>query len=81
MASRFRDEYVRLTDELNDVRLPAIASERMRVYDLTTLISEEEMDRRLSISQAESDAAGEAEFERTGKSAICRKRTGIWLYK
>ena len=57
------DEYVRLMDELNDALLLATANERMRVYDPTALISEEEMNRRLSISQTELDAVGEVEFE------------------
>ena len=50
------DEYVRLMDELNDARLLAVASERMAHFDPTSLISEEEMNRRLGIT--EDDLAG-----------------------
>ena len=57
------EEYVRLMEELNDARLLALANERMQTYDPATLISEEEMDRRLGITQDELDAAGEVDFE------------------
>ena len=57
------EEYVRLMDELNDARLLELANERMQTYDPATLISEEEMDRRLGITQDELDAAGEVDFE------------------
>ena len=50
------DEYVRLMDELNDARLLAVASERMAHFDPTSLISEEEMNRRLGVT--EDDLAG-----------------------
>ena len=50
------EEYVRLMDELNDARLLAVASERMTHYDpskliSSTLISEEEMNRRLGVTE------------------------------
>jgi PHD/YefM family antitoxin component YafN of YafNO toxin-antitoxin module len=45
------DEYVRLMDEVNDARLLAVASERMAHFDPATLISEEEMNRRLGINE------------------------------
>ena len=45
------EEYVRLMDELNDARLLAVASERMAHYDPSKLISEEEMNRRLSVTE------------------------------
>lgn len=44
------DEYVRLMDALNDVRLLSVASERMSHYDPSSLISEEDMNRRLGIT-------------------------------
>lgn len=50
------DEYVRLMDELNDARLLAVASERMAHFDPSTLISEEEMNRRLGVT--DDDLAG-----------------------
>ena len=42
------EEYVRLMDELNDARLLAVASEH---YDPSKLISEEEMNRRLGVTE------------------------------
>ena len=47
------DEYVRLMDEVNDARLLAVATERMAHYDPSTLISEEEMNRRLGVTAAD----------------------------
>lgn len=55
------DEYVRLMDELNDARLLAIASERLAHLDTSTLISEEEMNHRLGVT--EDDLAGYDEVE------------------
>ena len=48
-------------DELNDARLLAVASERMAHFDPSTLISEEEMNRRLGVT--EDDLAGFDEVE------------------
>ena len=45
------EEYVRLMDELNDARLLAVASERMAHYDPSKLISEEEMIRRVGVTE------------------------------
>ena len=56
-------EYVELMDILNDYELLSLAMERMEHYDPSSLISEEEMDRRLGITQAELDSVGEVEFE------------------
>ena len=47
------EEYVRLMDEVNDARLLAVATERMAHYDTSTLISEEEMNRRLGVTAAD----------------------------
>lgn len=57
------DEYVRLMDEVNDARLLAVATERMSSFDSSKLISEEEMDRELGISEKELESVGEVEFE------------------
>ena len=57
------DEYVRLMDEVNDARLFAVATERMSSFDSSKLISEEEMDRKLGISEKELEGVGEVEFE------------------
>ena len=47
------EEYMRLMDEVNDARLLAVATERMAHYDPSTLISEEEMNRRLGVTAAD----------------------------
>ena len=57
------DEYVRLMDEVNDARLLAVAAERMSSFNPATLISEEEMDSKLGITEKELDSVGEVEFE------------------
>lgn len=57
------DEYVEIMDTINDYLLLTMAVERMSSYDPDTLISEEDMDKKLSITQEELDAAPEVEFE------------------
>ena len=56
-------EYVEIMDALNDYLLLSMAIERMVNYDSSSLISEEEMDKRLGITQEELDSTGEVEFE------------------
>ena len=57
------EQYVKLMDIVNDYKLLCLALERMEKYDPATLISEEEMDRELGITQEEFDSVGEVEFE------------------
>ena len=57
------DDYVEIMDTINDYLLLTMAVERMSTYDPDTLISEEEMDRRLGLTQEELDGAEEVEFE------------------
>ena len=57
------DEYVRLMDELNDARLLAIASERMAHFDPASLISEEEMNRRIGVSENDLTGFDEVDIE------------------
>ena len=57
------DEYVEIMDTINDYLLLTMAVERMSSYDPGMLISEEEMDKRLGITQDELDSIGEVEFE------------------
>lgn len=57
------DEYVEIMETINDYLLLTMAVERMASYDPDTLISEEEMDKRLGITRGELDSAGEVEFE------------------
>lgn len=56
-------EYVEVMDALNDYLLLTMAVERMGNYDPASLVTEEEMDRRLGITQEDLDSAGEVEFE------------------
>ena len=56
-------EYVEIMDALNDYLLLTLAIERMANADPSSLISEEEMDKRLGITQEELDSIGEVEFE------------------
>lgn len=57
------DEYVQIMDTLNDYLLLTMAVDRMSDYDPSTLISEEEMDKRLGITREDLDAIGDVEFE------------------
>lgn len=57
------DEYVQIMDDLNDYLLLTMAVQRMSSYDPSTLVSEEDVDRRLGITQEELDSIGEVEFE------------------
>lgn len=52
-----------LMDELNDARLLAVASERMAHFDPTSLISEEEMNLRLGISDNDLTGFDEVDIE------------------
>ena len=55
------DEYIHIMEELNDARLLALAEEHMRSYDPATLVSEDEMDRRLGITEEEMADIGEVD--------------------
>ena len=55
--------YVRLMDEVNDARLLAVASERMAHFNPATLISEEEMNRRLGITEDDLTGFDEVDIE------------------
>ena len=57
------DEYVQIMDDLNDYYLLTMAVERLVNFDPSKLISLEEMDKRLGISDSELDEVGEVEFE------------------
>ena len=57
------EEYVRLMDEVNDARLLAVATERMAHYDPSTLISEEDMNRRLGVTAADLADFDEVDIE------------------
>ena len=57
------DEYKQTNELLNDYLLLTLAVERMAAFDPATLISEEEMDSRLGITQEEIDSISEVEIE------------------
>lgn len=57
------EEYVRLMDEVNDARLLAIAAERFANYDPANVITEEEMDKRLGITETDLEGYEEVELE------------------
>ena len=56
-------QYTELMDLLHDYGLLSLATERMEHYDPSSLITEDEMDRELGITQEEYDSVGEVEFE------------------
>ena len=56
-------EYIRLMDELNDARLEAIAAERLKDFDLSNLLSQEEVDQELGLSPSDYEDDSEVEFE------------------
>ncbi len=45
------DEYVRLMDEINDARLLTMAAERFSHFDPSTVISEEDVDKKFGIKE------------------------------
>ena len=57
------DEYVKIMDELNDMRLLAIANQRILNSDSNTWISDEEMNKRLGISEEDLKGFDEVEIE------------------
>ena len=56
-------QYVQLMDTLNDYELLSLAVKRMEHYDPQQLITEEEMNQELNITQEEMDSVGEVDFE------------------
>lgn len=57
------DEYARIMDELNDARLLSLAAQRMAAYAPEKLISQEEIARRLDISEEDLRGLGKVQFE------------------
>lgn len=57
------DEYVRLMDEVNDARLLILANERMQQYNPSTLLSGDEVFRKLGICDTDLESYNEVEFE------------------
>ncbi len=57
------EEYVRLIDALNDAELCSMANERMEHFDPSTLISGEEMMKKLGLTEEDLEGFEEVEFE------------------
>ena len=57
------EEYLQLMDEVNDLRLLALAAQRLSACDASEFLSEEEMDRRLGLSDADLQGFDEVELE------------------
>jgi PHD/YefM family antitoxin component YafN of YafNO toxin-antitoxin module len=57
------EEYVELMDEVNDARLLSLAVKRMETYDPASMISSDEMDQWLEISDEDLNGYEEVEIE------------------
>lgn len=57
------DEYVKIMDELNDLRLASLAVDRLSHFDHDALIPEEKVWERLGITDDDLDEVPEVEFE------------------
>lgn len=57
------EEYVRLMDEVNDARLITLASERTAHYSPDSLISIDDVNHELGISNQDLEGFNEVEFE------------------
>ncbi|MBQ3346139.1 MAG: hypothetical protein IJG51_09070 [Synergistaceae bacterium] len=57
------EEYLKMSDDYNDVRLMAVAEDRLSRFDPSCLIPAEEVYRTLGITQEELDAMPEVELE------------------
>ena len=57
------DEYVKLMEEVNDARLYALASERMKSFDESSVISESEVLKELGITADDLADADKVEIE------------------
>lgn len=57
------DEYLEMMETINDYRLSVLAMERMGHYDVKTLVSEDEMDKRLGINPEDLENFEEVDFE------------------
>lgn len=57
------EEYIQLTDELNDAKLALAAMERMAHYDPEKVVSQEEIDREFGFTPEVLEAAGDVEIE------------------
>ncbi len=56
-------EYIRIMDALNDAKLLAVAAERMEHYESDTVISAEEVQKNLGISDKDISDFEDVEFE------------------
>ena len=57
------DEYVHLMDEVNDARLITLAANRLSIFDSASVVSEEEMNRKLGVKPEDLKDFDEVELE------------------
>ena len=57
------EEYVRISDECNDAKLLALAIQRMRNFDRSKLISQEEFDKMFGITEEDLEGWEDIELE------------------
>lgn len=57
------EEYIKLLDEVNDARLLATATQRMSKFNPSTVISQEQVDRKFGFSPADYEETDGIEFE------------------
>ena len=57
------DAYIHLIDALNDARLEAVAAERLKNFDRSNALSQEEVDRELQLSPEDYEDDTGVEFE------------------
>ena len=57
------EDYMRMSDDYNEIALLAIAEERLKHFDESKLISQEEMDRRLGITPEDLEGWEDIELE------------------
>lgn len=57
------EEYIRLMDEVNDAYLLSLATERLSHFDPKSLLTEEEVNKRLGITEKDLEGYEEVEIE------------------
>ena len=57
------DEYVHLMDEVNDAGLITLAANRLSIFDSASVVSEEEMNRKLGVKPEDLKDFDEVELE------------------
>lgn len=57
------EEYLKMSDDYNEARLLAVAEDRMKNFDRSRLISQEEFDRRFGITEKDLEGWEDIELE------------------